>query len=81
MASVKSSEALKTLTANLESRETKIKALDLSSELLKIKHEDGEIDKEDFAERYLTILKQRAKLGKVTEDFYSDTIPPSPRRS
>lgn len=78
IAAVKDDELLEALTSKIKDRETKIKALDLSSELLKMNHEDGKIAQETFAKRYLTILKQRAKLGKVDENFYPDTIPTPP---
>ena len=80
LAAISSDDLLETFTAGIENRETKIKALDLSSELLKMTHEDGDMDQETFARRYLAILKQRAKLGKVDENFYPDTIPSPPHK-
>lgn len=82
MAAIESDEAcialLKTLESSKESNETKIRALDLASELLQMHHADGTIRKDRYAERFLTILKQRAKLGTVADDFYPKSIPSPP---
>lgn len=78
MAAIKSDEASIALTESLENKDDKIRTLDLSSELLQMKQADGEIDQKTYADRFLTILKQRAKLGKVPDDFYPETIPSPP---
>lgn len=66
------------LTDSLDSHEDKIRTLDLSAELLKMYHADGDISKEVYAAHYIGILKQRAKLGKVDDDFYPQTTPSPP---
>ncbi|CAA6691602.1 Unannotated [Lentimonas sp. CC19] len=74
----KSDAASIELTKSLDNREDKIRSLDLSAELLQMYHADGKIDQKTYADRFLTILKQRAPLGKVDDDFYPNTTPPPP---
>jgi hypothetical protein len=62
----------------MNNREDKIRTLDLSTELLQMNQADGKIDQKTYADRFLTILKQRAPLGKVDDDFYPHTTPPPP---
>ncbi len=71
---------LKAFANSIEDRKTKIRALDLSTELLKMKNEDGDLDRETFAQRYLIVLEERAKLGKVGDEFYPDTVPSPPHK-
>ena len=80
VAAIESNEASITLTESLGSKEDQIRTLDLSSELLQMNQADGKIDKDTYAERYLTILRQRAKLGKVPDDFYPKTLPSPPHK-
>ncbi len=78
MAAAESDATSIALTDSLDNREDKIRTLDLSAELLQMNHADGKIDQKTYADRFLTILKQRAPLGKVDDDFYPHTTPPPP---
>jgi hypothetical protein len=78
MAAIESDEASIALTESLEDKEDKIRTLDLSSELVQMDYADGNLTKETYADRFLTILKQRAALGKVPDDFYPETLPNPP---
>ena len=66
------------LTESLNNRDDKIRTLDLSAELVQMYHADGKIDQKTYSDRFLTILKQRAPLGKVDANFYPNTTPPAP---
>lgn len=78
IAAAESDAASIELTESLDCREDKIRTLDLSAELLQMNQADGKIDQKTYADRFLTILKQRAPLGKVDDDFYPHTTPPPP---
>lgn len=78
MAAAESDAAAIELTDSLEQRDDKIRTLDLSAEVLQMYHADGKVDQATYADRFLTILKQRAPLGKVDDDFYPHTTPPPP---
>ncbi len=46
-------------------KKEKIASLELATALLKIKRSDNKIDKKEYLEKFLKILKSRSKLGKI----------------
>lgn len=72
------SDLYKSISDKAHTREDKIRLLDLSTEIIKMKHADGEIPKKEYTKRFLGLLRQRSKLGKTSPDFYPELKPSQP---
>ena len=55
----------------------KIASLDLATALLKIKRSDNKISKREYLDRFLKILRERSRLGKIKRENISEPFSPN----
>lgn len=68
------------LPLNPDNGEAIKKVFDLSAEMIQYKSAKGELSKEDYIKRFLSVLKARSKLKKTAEDSYNVTVPAEPEK-
>jgi hypothetical protein len=71
----KSKEYNLTLIKDLSPKQ-QAKTLELATHLLQIRHKEGEIDKREYLNHFLRLLKERSKLGKFPQPSIPSPTPP-----